>query len=157
MRKITGLALAMALGLGGCFGGGGGGDPEDPLTEVSGVVPSCAVDTATMEDESGRDYSVPLRSDCSFIINVTPGQAYTMSLSENSAFVANLVSNDDPVNPEFVFLIDDSARPLDLGFIQIDGDLAFPANDIGASSDFDHDGIPNSDDPDPDGDGNPGP
>jgi hypothetical protein len=155
MRKMTGLFLAMTLGLGGCFGGGGGGDPEDPLTAISGVVPSCAVDTATMVDQAGRNFAVPLRSDCSFVVNVTPGQAYTMFLSENSSLVARVVANEDPVNPEFVFLIDDSTRPLDMGFIQIDGDLAFPANDINASSDFDHDGLPNSDDPDADGDGNP--
>ncbi|HKY62460.1 MAG TPA: hypothetical protein VJR29_03495 [bacterium] len=157
MRKIPGLLLAMTIGLGGCFGGGGGGDPENPMTEISGVVPSCSVDTATAVDQAGRDFAVPLRSDCSFLVNVTPGQTYTMSFEKDSALVARLVANDDPANPQFVFLIDDSARPLDLGFIQIDGDLAFPANDIGASSDFDHDGIPNSDDPDADGDGNPGP
>jgi hypothetical protein len=151
MKKISGMILALALGLGACFGGGGGGDPEDPLTEISGVVPSCAVDTATAVDQAGRNFAVPLRSDCSFIVNVTPGQIYTMSFENSSALVARLVANDDAANPEFDFLIDDSARPLDLGFIQIDGDLAFPANDINASSDFDNDGIPNSEDPTPDG------
>lgn len=156
MRKISGLFLAMTLVLGGCFGGGGGGDPEDPLTAISGIVPSCAVDTATMVDEFGRNFSVPLRSDCSFTVNVTPGEIYTMNFSQGSTIVARLVANDDPVNPTFDFLIDGSARPLDLGFIQIDGDLAFSANDINASSDFDNDGIPNTDDPDPNGDGDPG-
>lgn len=151
MKRISGIVLALALSLSACFGGGGGGDPEDPMTPISGVVPSCAVDTATMLDQSGRNFSVPLRSDCSFIVYVTPGQIYTMQLEEASALVARMVANGDSANPQFDFYIDDSAHPLDFGFIQVDGDLAFPSNDINASSDFDNDGIPNSEDPTPGG------
>src|SRR5919106_1801748 len=106
MRKITGLFLAMTIGLSACFGGGGRGDPQDPMTQISRVVPSCAVDTATAVDQAGRNFAVPLRSDCSFLVNVAPGQAYTMSLEKDSAFVARMVASGDAQNPDFTFLID---------------------------------------------------
>ncbi|MFO1519599.1 MAG: Ig-like domain-containing protein [bacterium] len=127
--------------------------PQTPTGTTPVLIAPCGADTAVAENAEGQTHQAAIAKDCHFFLSLPPQEGYSIHFEAKGKFIAKLLVNPADPFPLYNFFLSASGTSIDMGKVQLTGNLAVPSQSPLSQLDRDQDGLTDANDPDDDNDG----